>query len=192
MTDILAQRNAYLFGLLFIVPFLLLIACNNKLSETEKRRVQSALSDSLLATTETWNVDLEIIENGVKKVHLTASYAATFSTNRMNATRFKGPVYIEIFDATGAVKTKVNANRAVYHTEEAKFELFGDVDVYTHSGRTLHSEYLMWNRGSNRISTKKFVIITTANDSIAGTGFTGTVDLSSYTIQNPTGQVVLE
>ncbi len=180
--------------LYIFIPLCLLVflsACG-ELSEKEKQQVQSALGDSLLATTETWNVDMEIIENGMKKVHLTGSYSATFNTEEINETRIKGPVYIEVFDSTGAVKTQVNANRAIYRSEKAVFELFGDVDVQSRSGRALHSEYLMWNQNEDHISTEKFVIITTANDSLAGTGFRGTADLSHYTILNPSGQVVLD
>ncbi len=169
-----------------------MISACGELSQEEKQKIQSALGDSLLATTETWKVDMEIIENGVKKVHLTGSYAATFNSDKVNETRIKGPVYIEIFDSSATVKTRVNANRAIYRSQEAIFELFGDVDVRSRSGRTLHSEYLKWDQKENIIVTEKFVIITTANDSLAGTGFRGTADLSRYTILEPSGQVVLD
>lgn len=189
--DILELNKAYI-SILLLAAAVLIQACGGELSSKEKERVQTALGDSLLAATETWNVDMEIIENGLKKVHLTASYSAAYNTKKVSETRIKGPVYIEVFDSTGSIKTNVNAKRAVYHTDKAYFELFGDVDVKSSSGRTLHSEYLKWNRSEGHISTPKFVIITTANDSLAGTGFRGTADLSQYTIIEPSGQVVLD
>lgn len=167
-------------------------ACSGELSKKEQQKVKSALSDSLFATTEAWNVDMEIIKEGVKKIHLTGSYSATFNTEKMNETRIKGPVFIEVFDSTGAIKTTVNANRAIYYSDKSKFEFFGDVDVKSRSGRTLHSEYLKWSQSENLISTQKFVVITTANDSLAGTGFHGKADLSQYTILEPKGEVVLD
>lgn len=178
--------------LLLLAVSILLTACGGELSQKEKQQVQSALNDSLLATTETWGVDMEIIENGMKKVRLTGSYSATFNTDDVNETRIKGPVFIDVFDTAGAVKTEVNANRAIYRSEEAVFELFGDVNVRSRSGKTLYSEYLKWDQNENRISTPKYVVITTAEDSLAGTGFRGAADLSRYTILNPSGQVVLD
>ncbi len=189
---ILEQNKQFIFPAILLLFAFLVTGCGGELSHKEKQKIKSALADSLLATTETWNVDMEIIEDGVKKVHLTGSYAATFNTHKVNETRIKGPVFIEVFDTSGSVKTRVNARRAVYHSEKAMFELFGDVDVRSQSGRTLHSEYLKWDQSENRISTQKFVIITTANDSLAGTGFRGAADLSRYTILEPSGQVVLE
>src|SRR5699024_9163605 len=91
-----------------------LTACGDELSNKEKQKVESALSDSLLATTESWDVDMEIITDGLKKVHLTGSYAATYNEEDVNETRIKGPVFIEVFDSSGTVKTTVNADRAVY------------------------------------------------------------------------------
>lgn len=189
--DILEQNNIF-FATAILLISLVASACSSELSPQEKQDVKSALNDSLLATTETWGVDMEIIKDGVKKVHLTGSYSATYNTDKIQETRIKGPVYIEVFDTTGHIKTWLNAKRAVYRSDEGVFEFFGDVDVKTRSGRTLHSEYLKWNQTKNLIMTQKFVVITTANDSLAGTGFRGTTDLSQYTILDPSGQVVLE
>jgi len=176
---------------LYLFFLIALTACGDELSNKEKQKVESALSDSLLATTESWDVDMEIITDGLKKVHLTGSYAATYNEEDVNETRIKGPVFIEVFDSSGTVKTTVNADRAVYYSEESAFEFFGDVDVKSSSGRGLQSEYLEWDRAKNRIFTPKFVIVTTPNDSLAGTGFRGKADLSRYTILEPSGEVVL-
>lgn len=177
--------------LYLLLTLIILAACNGELSKKEKQQVNSALNDSLLATTESWDVDMEIISDGVKKVHLIGSYAATFNTERTSETRIKGPVFIEVFDSTGAMKTTVKANRAIYYSKKSAFEFFGNVDVKSATGRALQSEYLKWNQGENKIETQKFVIITTKDDSLAGTGFYGTADLSEYTILNPSGEVVL-
>ncbi len=190
--DILGLHKKIFLTACLPAIFLLLDACSDEFSGEEKQKIQTALSDSLLATTETWDVDMEIIENGTKKVRLTGSYAATFNTDEVNETRIKGPVYIEVFDTTGREKTWVDANRAIYRAENSEFELFGDVKVRTRTNRSLNSEYLNWDQSENFISTPEFVVITTANDSIAGTGFTGTADLSRYTILEPTGRVVLD
>ena len=168
------------------------LASCGELSQEQATQVDEALSDSLTSTTETWDVDMEMIEEGFKKLHLTGSYAATYTTKDSSSTRIKGPVNIQVFDTTGAVTTRVSSDRAVYRTDEAIFELFGNVKVNTDNGRHLESEYLKWMQNSNRITTPKFVIITTPTDSIAGTGFEGTTDLTNYTITEPKGQVLVD
>lgn len=162
-----------------------------ELSEKQEQQVDQALKDSLTSSTETWNVDMTIIEDGLKKIRLLGSYAATYNTEKINETRIKGPITIHVYDSTGAIKTRAFADRAVYKSENGVFELYGDVRVNTSDNRHLESEYLKWRQNENMISTPKFVVITTPTDSIAGTGFEGTTGLTNYSIKEPKGRVIV-
>ncbi|WP_445665063.1 LPS export ABC transporter periplasmic protein LptC [Fodinibius sp. AD559] len=191
VTDILEQHNN-LFSLFLCLLIIVGISACGDLSQEESKQVNEALRDSLTSSTETWDMDMEIMEDGQKKVRLWGSYAATYSNDDKNETRIKGPVTVHVFDSVGAVKTKVFSNRAVYKPEDTIFELFGDVQVETRDNRHLDSEYLEWNQSTNNISTPKFVIIKTPTDSIAGTGFEGDTDLVDYTIKEPKGRVIVD
>lgn len=190
--DILAPHKTTL-----ILPVILgligigLSSCSD-ISQEQAQKMDEALNDSLLSSTETWGVNMELIEEGLKKVHVKGSYAATINTEEVNETRISGPVHIDVYDSTGSVETRVDCNRAVYLAEESEFELFGNVKVHTNDDRHLESEYLKWEQADNTISTPQFVIITTPTDSIAGSGFNGTTDLSTYTIKEPTGRVIVD
>lgn len=168
-----------------------MVSCG-ELSEEQTQQVDEALQDSLTSTTETWGVDMELIEEGTKKVRLWGSYAATYNEDGNNKTHIKGPVKIHVFDTTGTVETEVFSDRAVYQPEEAIFEFFGNVEVNTANDRHLQSEYLEWSQDDNSIQTPKFVIVMTPTDSIAGTGFEGNTDLTDYTIKEPKGRVILD
>jgi len=167
------------------------MASCGELSQKQSKQVDEALKDSLTSTTETWDLDMEIMEEGQKKLELWGSYAATIMEEGKNKTNIRGPVTIHVFDTTGTVETKVLSDRAVYQPEEAIFELYGNVRVNTSDNRHLQSEYLKWRQNDNKISTPKFVIIQTPSDSIAGTGFEGNTDLSDYTIKEPKGRVIV-
>jgi LPS export ABC transporter protein LptC len=189
VTAILTHNKTYyrLFeALLFLV--LLLSACG-ELSQKNKQKVNKALSDSLTSTTEAKDMTMNIIVGGDKKVHLHGRYAETFNMKKINETRISGPVTIQVYDSTHTVTTWVQSDSAIYRSKTSEFQLFGNVRVRTKSKKHLQSEYLDWNQANNKISTPRFVIITTPSDSIAGTGFTGNTDLSHYTIKNPSGHV---
>jgi LPS export ABC transporter protein LptC len=188
---ILEPHNTFCALLISILLTIALSSCGD-LSEEQTQQVDEALQDSLTSTTETWDVDMKITEEGLKKLRLMGSYAATYNTKDRNETRIKGPITIHVFDSSGAVKTRAFSDRAVYKTEEAIFELYGNVRVNTRDNRHLESEYLEWEQNENMISTPKFVIITTPSDSIAGTGFEGTTDLTRYSISDITGQVIVD
>lgn len=189
--DTLEQHNPLIALVISLLITVVLSSCG-ELSQEQSQQIDKALKDSLTSTTETWEVDMKIIEDGTKKVRIWGSHAATFATEKKNETRFKGPVKIHVFDPNGTVKTKVFSDRAVYKPEEANFELYGNVRVNTTDNRHLKSEYLKWLQDDNTIQTPKFVIITTPTDSIAGTGFKGNTDLTDYTIKEPKGRVIVD
>ncbi len=190
VTVILEQHKKLITLCLCLLITVGISSCGD-LSQEESQKVDEVLKDSLTSSTETWDVDMEIMEDGLKKVRLWGSYAATYSSDKINETRIKGPVTVHVFDSVGTVKTKVFSERAVYKPEDSIFELFGNVQVETRDNRHLDSEYLKWNQSNNNISTPKFVIIKTPSDSIAGTGFEGDTDLVDYTIKEPKGRVIV-
>ena len=190
--DILAPHKTLLSLSLAVLLVALIGTSCSDLSQEDSQKVNKALQDSLTSTTETWDVDMKIMEKGFKKVRLTGSYAATYNTLKTKETRIKGPVHIDVFDSTGAITTTVDCNRAIYDAGKFVFEFFGNVRVNTDDNRHLESEYLKWQQGSDHISTPEFVIITTPTDSIAGTGFEGNTDLTQYTIKDVKGSVIVD
>lgn len=190
MIDILGLHKTLSALLVSLLITAGLISCGD-LSDEQAEKVDEALQDSLTSTTETWGVDMTLMEEGQKKIRLQGSYAATYNTSDLNETRIKGPISIQVYDSTGSVKTRAFSDRATYKSEDAIFELYDNVRVNTVDNRHLESEYLEWKQGENMINTPKFVVITTPQDSIAGTGFEGTTDLTSYSIKEPKGRVTV-
>lgn len=185
------QPNPTLVKFILCLFFVALLSACGELSKEQSKKIDEALKDSLTKTTESWGVDMNITEDGIKKVRMLGQYAATYNTKETNETRIKGPVTIHVFTEDGKIKTRVHSNRAIYKADDAIFEFFGDVKVNTSDNRHLESEYLKWRQNKDLINTPKFMIITTPSDSIAGTGFEGTAGLTNYTIKNPKGRVTV-
>ena len=97
VTDILEPNKTLLAFLIGLFITSVLMGCG-ELSEEQSQQVDEALQDSLTSTTETWNVDMDIIEEGEKKVRVQGSYAATYATSDLNETRIKGPITIHVYD----------------------------------------------------------------------------------------------
>ena len=166
-------------------------ACSD-ISQQEKKKIEEALRDSLLSVTESWDVDMQLIENGKNVAHITGSHAAQYEQNKKKVTKIQGPVTITVYDDSAEVNAVVKSNRAEYQSEDMIFHCYGNVRVDTKENRHLESEYLYWNRNIDSVKTPDFVVITTPSDSISGTGFKGTLDLSSYSIKNVQGRVQID
>ena len=178
----------------YLIPVILLLTaagCTD-LSSYDEDRVNEALADSLLSMTESWDIEMEIIEDGQRVVNIRAPYAATFHDGAVTETDMSGPVEVIVRDSLGNQKTRVTSDRALYTGRESRFKFRGDVVVVTDEGRVLRTHMLDWMQQDRTISSNEFVTITTKADSIAGFGLTGRDDLSVYTISRVTGEFQLD
>ena len=181
-----------IYSFLILSTAILITAGCSELSEFDDNQVQAALNDSLLTTTESWDVDLTILKDGNRQVTIEGAYALNIQEKDREETRITGPVYVQLFDSTGARETEAWSKRAVYHAAKNEFELYDSVRVHTSDQRRLSTEYLKWSQLSDDISSPQFVIIVTPADSIAGRGFKGATNLSSYTIEEPRGRLLVD
>lgn len=181
------KRLPVLFAIILITG----ISCGD-LSEFDTQQIQSAMNDSLLVTTESWDVEMVLMQDGKTKLLIEGSYAINYQTEGHKFSNIEGPVYVQIFDESGIVETEAWSKRAIYLEEEAEFELFDSVRVQTIDNGFLYSQYLKWSQNTDRISSPSFVTIITRTDSIAGRGFDGLTDLSYYIIKEPTGDFVVD
>lgn len=176
---------------LFALSFFLFTACG-ELSDFDTRQIQSSLNDSLTTTTESWDVEMLLMKDGRARIKIDGSYAISYQMPNRKETHIDGPVYVQLYDSVGALETEAWSKRAVYLESESEFELFDSVRVHTVTDRQLYSDYLKWSERTDRITSPEFVIITTPSDSIAGHGFDGLTDLSSYTIDEITGRFIVD
>lgn len=186
-TGILELRKA------IALPFVILISLScTDLSEYDQSQVDSSMNDSLVVTTESWDVEMLLMQEGKARIMIEGSYAISYQRQEQKETRISGPVYVQLFDTLGSIETEAWSKRAVYLEEQGDFELFDSVRVESQTDRQLYSDYLKWSQETDRITTPRFVTIITPTDSIAGRGFDGLTDLSSYTITEPRGRLIVD
>jgi LPS export ABC transporter protein LptC len=106
---------------------------------------------------------------------------------------FPEGIYLEFFDKMGKLTSTLKANTAFYFKNENKWRGRGNVEVKnTDKNQQLNSEELFWMPGTKKISTQKFVTITTETDVVYGTELDAAEDMSSYTLKNPTGTSAIQ
>lgn len=187
----LKNPDSFLMKILLPTLFLFTATACTDLSSYDEDHVDQALTDSLLSVTESWDIEMEIIEEGFRVVNIQAPYAATTHEGGTE-TDMEGPVEVIVRDTLGNQKTRVDSDRALYIAQDSKFEFRGDVVVVTEEGRVLRTQELDWLQQDREILSDDFVTITTSTDSIAGYGLTGQDDLSVYTISKVTGEFELD
>jgi LPS export ABC transporter protein LptC len=187
-TAILAPRNLLPVS---IIALLLAGACTG-LSDYDSEQVRSTMHDSLIVTTESWEVDMVLMQHGRAKIRLEGSYAISYQSRGRQETHIQGPVYVQLFDTLGNVETEAWSNRAIYLESRSEFELYDSVSVLTNAQRELYTDYLIWSQKTDRITSPRFVTIITPTDSISGRGFEGLTDLSDYSIDEISGRMIVD
>jgi len=179
-----------ILGLLRLIISIILatsvLQCS-ELSEYDNDRIKEALGDSLITSSATKGVRMNMIEDGTLKLTLKSSLALTITKDRNKTTFLSGPVEIIIFK-NDTLDAEVFADSAIYLPKESEFELFENVVVRSQNGRVLYSDYLKWLRQTDQVNTPGRVLIITQKDSIAANGFIGNSDLTNYTLTEVTGK----
>ena len=187
-TAILAPRN---IAPLFITTFLLMGACTG-LSDYDSEQIKATMNDSLIVTTESWDVEMVLMQHGRARILIEGSYAISYQSKNRKETHIDGPVYVQLFDTLGAVETEAWSKRAIYLEAKSEFELYDSVRVLTNTERELYTEFLVWSQNTDRITSPRFVTIITPTDSIAGRGFESGTDLADYVIEEISGRMLVD
>jgi len=164
----------------------------NKLSAYDRESIQQALNDSTFHATQTWNVTMDILQDGQRFIRINSPYATTAETPEGGETTLDGPLRIEVRDSLGATQTMVTADKAIYQNRKGSFFLKGNVEVTTDNNQVLRSEELTWFQQERTIYTEAPVTLITARDSLTGSGLSGDDQLLEYTIHQVTGRFTLD
>lgn len=82
------------------------------------------------------------------------------------------------------IESKMSANYGISHEKKEEVMVRDNVVLINIKGEKLNSEELWWDRKSKKITSNKFVKVTTADEEIIGYGFDANEDFSEYNVRN--------
>lgn len=150
------------------------------------------MQDSLLSTTESWEIRMTILDDGIQNIQLEGDYAITYDQKERKETKIRGNIYVQLFDSTGTRETEAWSKRANYFADDREFELIDSVRVETAENRRLYTDFLRWSQETDQITSDRFVTIITPSDSLTGSGFSSNTDLTNYVITDLRGRLVVD
>lgn len=149
------------------------------------------------AAQESWDVKLQITEDGVIRLVLEAAYMRRYENPDSVHTLFeKGDgvldrVTVSFFDSLAAKTGTLSAEYVLFDEVERTMIATGDVVLESASGRKLESERLIWFQDSGTIEAPGFVSLTTEDQNIRGYELEANESLGTWTIKRPTGTVII-
>lgn len=104
-------------------------------------------------------------------------------------TDLNGRLKVEFFDSTGALEHLLTADSCRIYDAQQNIVVWGNVQIISTKGEQLNTEELIWNNSIERFFTEKPVKITTATESLEGSGLEANQDFTWYRILHPKGAV---
>lgn len=174
--------------MLFISP-LLWSAC----SKTDKGILKEIDAfEELLQTETAENLVIEHTDSGLLKLVLEAPKAITKRGIERPFTEMPEGLLAKFYNQLGEIESTISSEYGIYYTEEATVLLRNKVDVVNVKQERLETEELLWNQNTKKISTTKFVKITTPTETLTGYGMEADEDFSNWVIKDASGNFKLD
>lgn len=149
---------------------------------------------------ESWGAALQISDEGVPRVALSAPYLARYEWPDSTVVRLgpdprsggPGRVEVQLFDQEGSPTATVHADHLDYYERERRFAATGRVVVTTAGGRQLESERVAWSEIDRRMRAEGAFVFTSPAERIEGVGLVANEDLSRYSFRRARGELEVD
>lgn len=168
--------------------FVLFIACEN---DIEQVRELTAKQDSAIISIK--NVEIQYTTRGLNKVMMVAPRLNRYVEDKEKSTLiFPEGMEIFFYDSVGVKSSSLRANYSIYYEDRGIWEAQYDVVAINSEGDQLDTEFLVWNRDKETISTDQLVKMSTSDGIIYGDGFISNQEFTSWEVINGRGIFNLE
>ena len=172
--------------ILILTGFILLFAA---CQEEIKPIASDSVDEGEIPSQESWDSKIIITDSGILKAIVYADHIQVFDESK--ETLLEG-VKIHFFDEDEKKTSQLTSKRGRVDDNTQNMWAIDSVVALNDSGTVLETDELMWMNKTRKISTDKFVTITTDEERIEGYGFVSDQGLDSYTIYNITYSTTLK
>ncbi len=159
------------------------------MKEIEEISGPQKISPTEIAT----DVDVVYSDSAMLKMHMKTPLMKRFTIKvKEGYTEMPKGIFVEFFDDSGNVKNMLRANYAIKYEISKLMEVRYNVVVLNSQGDKLETEHLIWDEIKRRITSDKFVRITTKKEILEGDGLDANEDFTEYEILKPRGSKLLD
>ncbi|MFA8343223.1 MAG: LPS export ABC transporter periplasmic protein LptC [Rhodothermaceae bacterium] len=161
-----------------ILIALLCFACSSDESANESADKNS----ERIPTQESWNSDYRVTEDGLLKAIMFARHTRKYSDKKET---LMDTLKVDFYDEHGIKTTTLTSYFGKINDQNKNMVARDSVVAINEDGTMLETEELHWNNRTRKITTEKFVTITTKDEIIKGYGLESDQNLKNYKIFEP-------
>ncbi len=176
-------RKSYFISVAMVLA---LAACENDMEVVNKITSKKEVSEE-------GGKDIEVLYSDLGKVKakLNAPTMLRFRTKEPY-TELPDGLKIAFYNEDMKVESQLTAEYGISYDKTDKMIARNNVEAINIYGNKLNTEELVWNQKTQKISSEKFVKITTKDEIIFGDGFESNQDLTNYKIKKIRGTIRLK
>lgn len=173
---------------LFLGVLILISSCENDIKKVQKFAVKQ---DSAIVSAK--DIEVKYTVNGRLKVIMKAPILNRYLEYQGKSySEFPKGINLIFFDEFGKISSKMRANYSIYYEDKGVWEAQYDVVAVNEKNERLNTEYLIWYQETEKISTDRFVTMTTQDGIIHGKGFESNQDFTKWEILEGSGIINVE
>ncbi|MCH8330090.1 MAG: LPS export ABC transporter periplasmic protein LptC [Bacteroidetes bacterium] len=130
-------------------------------------------------------------EDGIIKVKIVGKEIKRHKGEKAYSEFTKG-VRVYFYNADLKVKSRLTAEYGIKYDHDPEMTVRNNVVVLNTKGERLNTEELIWHEEEQKISSDKFVKITTPEEIIYGDGFESNQDFTNYRIKKIRGTIAIK
>jgi LPS export ABC transporter protein LptC len=174
-------------GAVLVVLSVATIGCT---SEDIKQKVLNDRANLPLETGK--NVYITYTDSGLVKVKVFAPLIERYAKDEKQETIMQKGITAYFYGKNEKVESYLKSKYAIRYDQKKKMIARNNVILVNNKGDTLSTEELIWDEYNQRISSDKFVKITTKDEIITGDGFESNTEFTKYKIYHIRGIISLK
>ena len=171
-------------GIAIIFLLCSLLSCENDLAEVSK-----FIEDDAVAIEVGEKVKMLYSDSGRVEMMIEAPLLHRHLDKRTPKREFPAGLEVFFLDKEQKVQSWLIGKYAIEDENKNIITVRDSVVLFNHNSEKLETDELIWDKGTNTISTKQFVRITTEDEQITGYGFEADREFKYWKIIAPQGSV---
>ncbi len=171
--------------LISLLAAMLLSACRNTFEEIEQYIIYKDVPVNV-----TRDVEMIYSDSGVVKMLLRAPLLNSYEGDNPYAEMPEG-LKVFFYNSDMSISSYLTAKYAISYENTRIMEAKKNVVIVNDEGERLNTEHIVWNQNEKRISSNKFVKITTPDKIMYGDGLESDETFSDWIITSPRGEIYI-
>jgi LPS export ABC transporter protein LptC len=176
---------------LIITLATLLVGFFSSCDKNEIAKIKQVTAHQDLPAESSTNVEILFSDSAKLTLRLIAQKLDRYNGEKPYMEFHEG-VKLVFYNSLQEPESQIECNYAINYINEKVMEAKDDVVVINKAGEKLNTEHLIWDQEKKIIHTDEFVRITTADETLTGTGLEASEDFSKYKILNLAGELTIE